>query len=82
VVYDKVTKDLIEFSSSENFDETAVRDAKKSGVVMHEIYSCDDLEQLKRTNITKYEFPELFTTIDNSEQEPKRNRKRTRTSIS
>lgn len=44
VVYDKKSKDIIEFSSSKDFDETAVKNVKKSGVSIHEIYSCDDLE--------------------------------------
>ena len=71
---------MIEFNSSPKFDENAVLDAKQMGVAVHEIFSCDDLNHLERTNITKYEFPELFTTIDNSG--PKRKRKRKRISIS
>ena len=71
---------MIEFNSSPEFDEKAVGVAKKAGVALHEIFSCDDLNHLKRTNITKYEFPELFTTIDNSA--PKRKRKRKRINIS
>ena len=80
VVYDEKTKDMIEFKSCPKFDEHAVDAAKERGVAVHEIFSCDDLDGLKRTNITKYEFPELFTTIDNSA--PKRQRKRKRIDIS
>lgn len=71
VVNDKASNDMIEFSSSPGFDQTAIRTVKDSGVAKHEIYSCDDLEQLKRTNITKYEFSKIFTSIENPAKEPK-----------
>jgi hypothetical protein len=64
VVYDKTTKDLIEFSSEPDFDETVIKTVKDSGVSKHEKYTCEDLEQLKRTNITKYEFSKIFNTTE------------------
>ena len=68
-VYDKATNDMIEFNSGPDFDETVIRTTKQSGVAKHELYSCDDLEQLKRTNITKYEFSKIFTSIENPSKE-------------
>ena len=72
---------MIEFTSTPEFDQTAVAEAKKIGVALHEIFTCNDLNVLKRTNITKHEFPELFTTIDNTSQEPKKQKKRNKKSI-
>ena len=59
VFFDKKSNDMIEFSTSQDFDESAIAEGKKSGLNVRKIFSCDDIKEPKTPKISKDVRPEI-----------------------
>ena len=58
VILDKKTNNISEFNSSKDFDESAVTWAKNSRKGVHQKYSCEDLDELNKSETKKSDFKE------------------------